>query len=507
MKEKLQYRQSSLVIGIWSLIIPDIMALARKIAYNVVFNSLLKIITTVALSLLSIRLITGYLGKEGFGDYTTILAFFAFFAAIADLGIGSMTAREISREGADEAEILGKVASLRLVSSISLFFVVPIALFFFAYPLSVKIGIWIASGAVIFSSFSIFLNGIFQKNVAMDRIALIEFFGKLVQVGCVFMVVSLDLGFLAIVSTLLASLIFNASLSFLLSRKYATFPFQIDTRYWKTFLRNSLPLGGSALITFFYFKMDAILLSIIQGSAAVGVYGVAYKVMENLTFFPAMLAGLILPILSRHIFTQHEKFVDIADTTFRVFTIIVFPLVIGGAFLSSDIISIVSGSGFEEAVPVLEILMLSLAFIFFGHYFNMILIVGNLQKKLMKLLFFVAIFNISMNVLLISRYSFIGAAATALMTEALVAVSTGILVYRFLGYRPAFGKLFRVFGSAALMATFLFFSSNLPFLLSGLLSVAVYLGALWLFRAVTSEEIAALFSKKESHMVPADEPL
>lgn len=483
------------------------MALARKIAYNVVFNSLLKIVTTVALSLLSIRLITGYLGKEGFGDYTTILAFFAFFAAVADLGIGSMTAREISREGADEAEILGKVASLRLISSVFLFLLIPVILFFFAYPLPVKVGIWIASGAVIFSSFSIFLNGIFQKNVAMDRIALIEFFGKLVQVGCVFLVVSLDLGFLAIVSTLLASLIFNAAFSFLLSRRYAAFAFQIDPRYWKAFLRNSLPLGGSALITFFYFKMDAILLSILQGSAAVGVYGVAYKVMENLTFFPAMLAGLILPILSRHIFTKREKFVEIADTTFRVFSIIVFPLVIGGAFLSSDVISIVSGSGFEEAVPVLEILMFSLAFIFFGHYFNMILIVGNLQKKLMKLLFFVAIFNISVNIFLISRYSFIGAAATALMTEALVAVSTGILVYRFLGYRPAFGKLLRVFGAAALMAVFLFFSDDLGFLLSGFISVAVYLGSLWLFRAVTSEEIAALFSKKDSHMVPADEPL
>ncbi len=484
------------------------MALARKIAYNVVFNSFLKIVTTVALSLLSIRLITGYLGKEGFGDYTTILAFFAFFAAIADLGIGSVTAREISREGANESDILGKVASLRLLSSLSLFLLVPMVLFFFSYPLPVKIGIWIASGAVIFSSFSIFLNGIFQKNVAMDRIALVEFFGKLTQVGFVFLVVSLDLGFLAIVSTLAISLIFNASLAFFLSRKYAPFSFRIDIPYWKRFLRESLPLGGSALITFFYFKMDTILLSVIQGSAAVGIYGVAYKVMENLTFFPAMLAGLLLPILSRHIFTKREAFIDIADTTFRVFVIIVLPIVLGGAFLSSDIIAIVSGSGFEEAVPVLQMLMVSLAFIFFGHYFNMILIVGNMQKRLMKLLLFVAIFNISVNLVLISEYSFLGAAATALMTEFTVAVSTGILVYRLLGYRPAFGKLPRVFAAAGLMGLFLFlFSEKLTFLVSGFVSVGVYFGSLWLFRAVTSEEIASLFSKKESHMVPMEEPL
>ena len=58
------------------------MALARKIAYNVVLNSFLKVFSTVVLSLLSIRLITGYLGQEGFGEYSTVLAFFAFFSAM-----------------------------------------------------------------------------------------------------------------------------------------------------------------------------------------------------------------------------------------------------------------------------------------------------------------------------------------------------------------------------------------------------------------------------------------
>lgn len=473
-----------------------VMALARKIAYNVVFNSILKVFTTVALALFSIRLITGYLGKEGFGDYTTILAFFALFAAIADLGIGYMTAREISREGADEERILGRVASLRLLSATALFLITPLFLFFFSYPLQVKIGIWIASGAVIFSSFSLFLNGIFQKNIAMDRVALVEFFGKLFQVAFIFLVVAFDLGFLAIVSGLLVSLSFNAGMAFYLSRKYAKFSFSIDTAYWKDFLRDSFPLGVTALITFFYFKMDAILLSIIQGSAAVGVYGVAYKVMENLTFFPAMLAGLILPLLSRHIFSDREKFKEIADTTFRVFFIIVMPIVVGGIFFSSDIIRIVSGTGFEESVLVLELLMLSLAFIFFGHYFNMILIVGNLQKKLMVALGVVAVFNILLNLVLIREYSFLGAAVTSVLTEFLVVLFTGTIVARFLGYRPAFGKIWRAVLSAGIMAAFLFFAEPLPFLVAGFLSVVVYLVSLWFFRAVTSEEIAELFTKK-----------
>ncbi len=101
-----------------------------------------------------------------------------------------------------------------------------------------------------------------------------------------------------------------------------------------------------------------------QGSAAVGTYGVAYKVMENLTFFPALLAGLILPLLSRAFSSDGARFREIADSTFRVFTIIAIPIVLGGVFFAEPVIMIVSGSGFQDSVPVLRLLIVSLAFIF-----------------------------------------------------------------------------------------------------------------------------------------------
>jgi len=467
----------------------------RKIAYNIVFNSFMKVVTTVVLSLVSIRLITGYLGKEGFGDYATVLAFFAFFSAIADLGIGSITAREISREGVDEGGILGRVASLRIASSVALFLIIPLFLPLFSYPAPVKVGIWIASGAIVFSSFSIFLNGIFQKNIAMDRIAMTEFMGKIVQVSAVYLVVSLNLGFLGIASTLVISLSFNALTAFLLSRKYAKFRLIADVPFWKRFLSDSLPLGGSALITFFYFKMDTILLSVLKGSAAVGTYGVAYKVMENLTFFPALLAGLILPLLSRVLFDK-ERFRDIADTTFRVFSIIATPIVLGGVFFSDKIIGIVSGSGFQDSIPVLNLLLFSLIFIFFGNFFNMLLIVGNHQKELMKTLLIVAMINIVANLFLIPKLSYLGAAWTSLGTEFLVAILTGALVSRLLNYRPSFGKIGRVAISAVIMSMVLIGTKSLPFVVSGFLSVLAYLAMLWIFQAVSSAEVAGLFSKR-----------
>ena len=473
------------------------MAIARKLAYNVVFNSALKATSTVVLSLFLVRMITGYLGQDGFGKYATVLAFFSFFSAIGDLGLGSVTAREIAKEGAPERTILGNIVGLRLVSSAILITLTPIIVFFFEYPEEVKWGIIIMSTASLFSSLSMVMNGIFQKRIAMDRVAMVEFIGKLLQVGLIACVVKFQLGFLPIVFSVLVALAFNVITVFIISRQFIRFPIRFDFLFWKTFLKESLPMGATALITFTYFKTDTILLSLMQSSAEVGIYNVAYKIIENLVFFPAMLSGLILPLLARHFVSDRRKFVEIANKTFKVFVLIVLPIALGTVFLAPDIVRIISGSEFSASVPVLRILVLSLVCIFFGSYFNMILIVGHAQKRLMQALLFVATFNIILNLFLISHYSYTGAAVAAALTEGFVVILTSILAYRTLQFSPRFVGMGKVLFSALGMAITLFLLSGFPFVIVGSMATVVYLGLLWVTRAVSSEEITSLFSKEE----------
>ncbi len=288
---------------------------------------------------------------------------------------------------------------------------------------------------------------------------------------------------------------FNALTAFILSRRYATFRLQFDFAFWKEFLRHSYPMGVTALITFAYFKMDTILLSVLQSNAHVGIYNVAYKIMENLIFFPAMLSGLILPLLSRFIFTNRSRFEEIANKTFKVFCIIIVPIVVGTWFLAPDIIAIVSGDGFLESVPVLRVLIFALGFIFFGSYFNMLLVVGNAQKKLMQTLIYAALFNISLNLFLIPRYSYMGSAYVSLATEAFVVLLTSMLAYRTIKYRPSFENVKRILFSGSIMALTLFFLEPYSFLLSGIVGVTVYAVLLWATRAITPDEITSLFQK------------
>lgn len=469
------------------------MVIARKIAYNVVFNATAKIISTI-LALVGIGLITRYLGKEGFGDYATVLAFFSFFGSIADLGLYSITAREISRENADEEKILGNVFSIRLISSLLVFIVAPFLAYFLPYSHNVKMGIIIAAASFVFSSTYMVLNGVFQKNLAMDKVSLVEVFGKVLQVTIIMFAVKYDLGFTMIIFSVLFAMIFNFALVLFFVRRFAKIRLQFDFPYWKKFLKESAPMGISVIVTFLYFKMDTIMLSVLKSNADVGIYNAAYKVIENITFFPAMIVGLVLPLMSRFIFTDNPRFSHVANETAKIFFILIVPLVIGALFLAEDIIGLIGGADFGESATTLRILIFALAFIFFGNFFNNILIAGNLQKKLMQVLSLCAVFNISMNAYVIPRFSYNGAAFTSVLTEMLVVVFTFYLTRKYLNYVPAIKNTLRILASGLGMALFLYIFKDISFLPSLLGGALVYGFFLWITRTITIKEILSIIS-------------
>lgn len=471
------------------------MVVTRKIAYNVLVSSISKVLSTI-LALVSIAFITRYLGTEGFGNYATVLAFLSFFAAVADLGLYSISTREISKEGADEKKIMGNVFALRMVSSLVILILAPIIVSFFPYPPAVKAGIIVVAFSFIFSSGYQVLNGVFQKNLAMDKVAIAELTGKIFQVAFIVFAIKMDWGF----QWIIASLLFNMAISFLIvylwSKKYLRFSLQFDFKYWKSFLKESAPIGIAAVITFAYFKMDTILLSVMKSSSDVGIYNAANKVLENITFFPAMIVGLIFPLMAKYIFTDRATFRDISDKTFKVFVILTLPLIIGILFLADGIIRVIGGGGFAEATPVLRILVFALAFIFFGNFFNSILIAANLQKRLMLVLSFAAAINITLNLIFIPRFSYYGAACVSVLTEFLVVAITFYLAATKIKYIPRIEKISGIIMSAGIMAVFLFFFRRGNFIFLALSSSLIYFVFLWLFKVIKKEEIKSLISKK-----------
>ena len=470
--------------------------LTQKIAYNALFSAGARIIE-VAIALVIIGLTTRYLGDGGFGDYIIVITFVYIFSVIADLGLYSIVVREISREGANEEKIINNAFTLRFVAG---FFILGSAFFvslIFPYSESVKMGIGIAAvGFWILSNIQV-LMGLFQKHLAMDKVAIAEILGRVMQLLFVLICIELDLGFLYIIFSIFLGAIFNFVLVLLFTSKYIKIRLRFDFKFWKELLKQAYPLAVSAILVLIYFKLDTIFLSVMKTREAVGVYGLSYKILENLIFFPAMIVGLTMPIMSRYIFTDRNKFKSVVQRTLNFLLIAVVPMIVGVVFISDEIIKLLGGGeGFKDSPLVLNILMMALGFIFLGALFSNIIIAANKQKQLAQIYFVGMIFNVITNFIFIPRYSYFGAAATTVVTELLVTVLMILVVYRSIKFIPSFAILFKVSFASFLMASALHYFSYLNIFYLLILGIVVYSLTIYFIGGVSKEEIKKLVGRK-----------
>ncbi|MFO7806863.1 MAG: flippase [Candidatus Moraniibacteriota bacterium] len=475
------------------------MSTSKKIVYNVIFSSVAKILSTAA-ALVAIGLITRHLGQEGFGWYATALAFLPFFGAIGDWGLPQTTAMRISKPKADENKIISNALGIRVFISLGILIIVPLVIPLLPYPMELKLAIVLVAFSYIFSSFYQVLIGMFQKRLLMDRITGAELLGKIIQVGLIIVGVKLDWGFYLIISTLLANMVINFSFIFLMSRQFVKFKPAFDFSFWKNFLKQAIPIGIGTALTFVYFRSNTILLSLLRPPEDVGIFGAAQKVIENVSFFPAMIVGLTMPLFTYNLNKNKERFKFIVSENYKVFFILTIPLVIGGVMLADGIINIIAGPEFQASVPVLQTVVFALALIFFGNLFINILIAASLQKYMFIALLICAVFNISTNLYFIPRFpetSYMVPAIISVITELLVVFLTGIFIYKKLHFFPRVEKFIFMLTSGFLMFAYLWFLKDLNFFFLLITSPLIYFSGLFFFKVISKKELQSLLMRSK----------
>lgn len=474
------------------------MSLSRKIAYNTLVSAGARIIS-IALALINIGLITRYLGISKFGDYTLVLVFVYIFSIFADLGLYSLLTREISRENADEKKITSNIFTLRLVASGVFLSLAPVAGYFFPYSSFVKTGLILGAIMYFFLSLAQVITGVFQKYLKMDKVALAEFFSKITQVGFVILFVKLNLGFFAILAASVVAGFVNFAVMFKSAKKYINFGLDFDFGYWKKILKTAFPIAVSLVFTLLYFKIDAVFLSlkIINRSspdlaADVGIYGVGYRVLESIIFFPAMFLGLVMPLLSKYVFLDKIRFQRIFQKTLDILLITATPLLVGGMFLAEPLIILVAGPEFKDSAQVLRILLFAVWMIFVANLFGNTIIALNKQKKSAWIYFAGAVFNIGTNLVFIPKYSYLGAASTTVATEILVTVLLFLVIIKNISFFPSFKIVLKSLFACFLMGIFLYFNAGKNiFLLLGA-GVVIYFAVLYLIKGISKQDIKTL---------------
>lgn len=154
--------------------------------------------------------------------------------------------------------------------------------------------------------------------------------------------------------------------------------------------------------------------------AEVGWYNAAAKII-NIVLLPSFLISQgFYPVLSRNFQDSKEQFQRIWNYQMKIKMAFVLPLIIGGVILAPKIIDFIYGRDFLPSVLAFQILIIASGMSYLNSLFAQILVVSHQPRKLLGIILLGAIFNFILNLLLIPKLSFYGAALSFLITSFLI---------------------------------------------------------------------------------------
>ena len=485
------------------------MNLSAKIAQNTLVQIVSKVIATI-LGLFTLALMTRYLGKTGFGEYTTIITFLSFFAIIADLGLTLVTVQMISDPAADEKKVLNNLFTLRLVLALIFLGVGPLSVFLFPYNATIKIGVMFAAASFVFIALNQVLVGLFQKKLTMGKVAIAEVAGRVVLLGGVGLAIYTNSGLMAILWATVISSLINFLLQFIFAQKFVTIRLAKDWDIWKTALKKSWPLALTIAFNLIYLKTDTLILSLIKTQEEVGLYGSTYKIIDVLVTLPFMFAGVILPLLTANwIQKNYDYFKAIFQKAYDFMVILALPIIIGTQFLAKDIMTLVAGPEFADAGQILRVLIIAASLIFISCLFSHIIIAIDRQRKIIGAYVFTSLTAVLGYLIFIPKYSYFGAAWMTIYSEAAILLFAIYYVYKYTKMFPKQKVAGKALLSSLLMGGILylipktFYQTIAGLTITTLIAIITYFLLLFIFKGLTKDDFKMFLPRRStSPLVP-----
>ncbi len=471
------------------------MSVWRKITFNTLIAIGARAIDTF-FALILVTLLTRYLGKTGYGYYATVLAYLQIFVSLINLGLYNIFLRDIGKPKTDESNIASNIFSLRLFGA---FLILPIALLvvsFLPYPPMLQLGIYIASLATLFLSLYQVLVPIFQKHLKIAYVSFAELAGRIAYLSlAALLLMQFHTGFIPIIWAMVLSSLINFLLVFYFAKRFVSIKVRIDWKKWRKTLRESLPIGASVIFTLIYFRIDTVMLSLMKAPQDVGIYSLAYKILENLIFLPAILVGFTVPLLSRYFLENKRQFKQTFQVTLNFLLLLLIPLVTGLVIIALPIVHLLGGKAFSASAPVLKILAIAIGFIFLGNLYGQTVIILKKQVWSMWIYCAGAILNIAANLYFIPRYSYMGAAFTTVITEFFITSMLIFIVTQNLKYLPSFRIVIKILGAVLPMVVFLYFFKDINIFALIAISFLIYGAVIYMEGGISKKDIGFLVTK------------
>lgn len=440
----------------------------KKIASNT-FSQILSKAVTAIIAIFLISILTNYLSVEMYWLYSKIYNYTWIFVFLADLGLYAISIREISNNKENSSKIVWNVMTLRLILwIIILVFSTLLAFFLPGYNSSLAIlSIMMASLFTILQLLNSSILALMQANMKIEFSAISLIIAKIVNVLLIAFIAyflypkefiqnsDYFSPFLFIIWVWVISVFVNTLLNYFYAKKITKIWFEFDYKYIKHLFKISLPYGIALFLSVVYFKVDVILLSLIEWpelwDLSIALYSLPMKIVEVLMVIWWFYMTSLLPSLSSWFKEKDEKkLINLTDISFKILFSFASVLFVWGVLFRDYIIRIIANEDYITTTHIYNssdaflIVFFVILFYFLSLVFIYILVAAEKQSKLLKINIFITIFNIVWNILLIPKYSFMGSWITTLISQILLFIFWYYYTKKLIDFKFPIFFIFRV---------------------------------------------------------------
>jgi O-antigen/teichoic acid export membrane protein len=457
---------------------PGAASARRRVASNTAYQLAGKA-ALLAMGAASLAILTRYLGPERYGQFTLALMYMQLFAVLADVGLFTTVVREISRDPSRTEELAGNALTLRLALAVTMIALASAISLLLPYERDVRVAIVLAGGPLLFGMLTSSLVAVLQSRLRMGRAVIAEVSGRAVALGLVGVVVALDLGFYAVMGAAGGGALATLIVTWALTRPVSAVRFHADLAVWRSLLAASLPLGVALAVNELYFRADTLIISLFEPFEQVGLYTLAYRILEFILVLGSIFLTTVFPLLSEAVAHDEPRALRLIQSSTDALVLLALPVVAGGLVLAPRIVELAGGPDFADASTPLSILLFAGALSWINGVFGFALVAKRRQLAALWLNLTALAFNLGLNLLLVPVYGIVVAAVVTVASELVILAGSYPLMRRHFSFFPRLRTLGAALLGAGVMGAVLWPLRDAPLPLVVPLGAALYAGIVY----------------------------
>ncbi len=371
---------------------------------------------------LVLMILTRYLAKDQMGEFFFAATLASFFVLVTELGMNQYLIREVAGKPQKALQYFSEVISLRLPLLVFYLIVLNGAIFFFKPDL-----VTIMLLTSVYVLLEEFYRGFGALYLGLKRVTyhvIVTVSTKFLLVGLIFAVVTLKGNLNTILACyILASAILVGFAIYLVWRKIGRFRLAWNSDTSRRILRISLPFFALTVLGLIHFKVDTLMLGFIQSYAAVATYEAGFKLLEVSRFIIRPVVMIFFPLCSEMAVRQNWAEIQALLRKMLLVTGILGAGITLVVLLTAGfIIPIVFGPKYNDSIPVLRVLYLSVPAVYMGMVTTFLANAIHLEKKVVGIMLIGVMVNLGLNSIAIPVWGVLGAAWTTVISETILTV-------------------------------------------------------------------------------------